>query len=392
MKKVLLLISFFAFSNFIYSQCSDLFFSEYVEGYANNKALEIYNPTADAINLSGYSIARFSNGATTAAGPNETPAYIVELPDIMIEPYDVFVIVIDKQDTSLWNSQFDKPAWNGFNLIDTIYDEVTGEPIIDREGNVILGPQYLDAGNGANALFGTEYNERYDLAGKADVFLCPSYAINRAMYFNGNDAVVLLKGNELALDGSNIVDVIGVIGEDPETSIMEDAWVSLEGFWLTKDRTLVRQPNVMSGNNDLGNVVAQTGGSFNGEGWDSWFKNTFCFLGVHACDCDPNAPTNITTTDCGFDPADFTSTKDFNQVEFKMYPNPLTANDLTIVGEESIQSVQVFNLIGQQVFTQRFDGNNTFVQIQLPASIKDFLVVKVEFENEAISIQKLVKQ
>ena len=392
MKKFLLLLSFISFSFLAFSQCGDLFFSEYVEGYANNKALEIYNPTGAAINLGGYSIARFSNGATTAASPSETPAYIVELPSAMLEPYDVFVVVIDKQDTSLWNSQFDKPVWNGYNVVDTLFDEVTGEPILDRDGNVRTGPQYLDAGNGANAIFGSEYNEIYDLAGKADAFLCPSYATNRAMYFNGNDAMVLLKGNELAPDGSNIVDVIGVIGEDPETSIMNDAWVSPEGFWLTKDRSLIRQSSVVSGNNDLNKVVAAAGGSFEGEGWDSWFKNTFCFLGVHACDCDPNAPTQITTTDCGFDPADFTSTKDFNQVEFKMYPNPLTANDLTLVGEESIKRIQIFNLMGQQIFTQNFEGNNQLIQVQLPASIKDFLFVKVEFENKAISIQKLVKQ
>lgn len=42
------------------------FISEYVEGSANNKALEIYNPTDVALNLSGYSIKVFSNGATTA--------------------------------------------------------------------------------------------------------------------------------------------------------------------------------------------------------------------------------------------------------------------------------------------------------------------------------------
>ena len=43
----------------------DLFFSEYIEGSATNKALEIYNPTAGAVDLSGYSVKLFSNGAAT---------------------------------------------------------------------------------------------------------------------------------------------------------------------------------------------------------------------------------------------------------------------------------------------------------------------------------------
>lgn len=42
------------------------FISEYVEGSSNNKALEIYNPSSSPLNLTGYSIKVFSNGAVTA--------------------------------------------------------------------------------------------------------------------------------------------------------------------------------------------------------------------------------------------------------------------------------------------------------------------------------------
>lgn len=44
---------------------NDLFFSEYVEGSSNNKALEIYNNTGATVNLSGYEIQMYFNGATT---------------------------------------------------------------------------------------------------------------------------------------------------------------------------------------------------------------------------------------------------------------------------------------------------------------------------------------
>ena len=65
MKRILILAScLFAF--FTNAQdCSELFFSEYVEGSSNNKALEIYNPTQDAIDLSNYKIERYSNGSST---------------------------------------------------------------------------------------------------------------------------------------------------------------------------------------------------------------------------------------------------------------------------------------------------------------------------------------
>lgn len=47
---------------------TDLFFSEYIEGTSNNKALEIYNGTGTAINLSanGYNVQMYFNGSASA--------------------------------------------------------------------------------------------------------------------------------------------------------------------------------------------------------------------------------------------------------------------------------------------------------------------------------------
>lgn len=48
-----------------FAQCSDLFFSEYIEGSSSNKATEIYNPTSNPVNLSDYVIYRANNGSLT---------------------------------------------------------------------------------------------------------------------------------------------------------------------------------------------------------------------------------------------------------------------------------------------------------------------------------------
>ncbi|RMB59757.1 ExeM/NucH family extracellular endonuclease [Tessaracoccus antarcticus] len=44
---------------------SDLMFSVYIEGSANEKAIEVYNPTAAAVDMSAYRISLYVNGKTT---------------------------------------------------------------------------------------------------------------------------------------------------------------------------------------------------------------------------------------------------------------------------------------------------------------------------------------
>jgi predicted extracellular nuclease len=50
------------------ANAADLFFSEYIEGSSNNKALEIYNGTGADVNLgtSGYNVQMFFNGSAAA--------------------------------------------------------------------------------------------------------------------------------------------------------------------------------------------------------------------------------------------------------------------------------------------------------------------------------------
>ncbi|MCB9186272.1 MAG: lamin tail domain-containing protein [Flavobacteriales bacterium] len=60
--------------------CADLFISEYVEGSSNNKYIEIYNPTASAIDLAAgnYSLSLYTNGSSSASNnalSGTIPAY-----------------------------------------------------------------------------------------------------------------------------------------------------------------------------------------------------------------------------------------------------------------------------------------------------------------------------
>src|SRR5215510_15458619 len=64
----LLLTSLVSGTQRAFAAPTELFFSEYIEGSSNNKALEIYNGTGAAINLGtqGYNVQMFFNGSATA--------------------------------------------------------------------------------------------------------------------------------------------------------------------------------------------------------------------------------------------------------------------------------------------------------------------------------------
>lgn len=88
MKNSLLLFLSLIFSLNVFSQASDLFFSEYVEGSSNNKYLEIFNGTGASVNLSDYQVLIFSNGNPDEAAPN----YSETLGDIELLDGSVYTI------------------------------------------------------------------------------------------------------------------------------------------------------------------------------------------------------------------------------------------------------------------------------------------------------------
>ncbi|RUA32251.1 MAG: hypothetical protein DSY76_00670, partial [Bacteroidetes bacterium] len=91
-----------------------VFFSEYIEGSSNNKALEIYNGTAATINLDEYSIMTNYNG-NPWSGQYHFPA------GATLTAGDVFVIANDQSDSTILAVADDTLAYNaggyvvGFN-------------------------------------------------------------------------------------------------------------------------------------------------------------------------------------------------------------------------------------------------------------------------------------
>ncbi len=185
MKKLLLLAFAVVMSTSIFAQCNDLFISEYVHGYGNNRAIEIYNPSTSTISLSDYQLVRYSNGGTTP--------YVLALTN-SIQPAETWVLVVDKRD----------PAATGY---DTMVDPA--------------------------------------LQALADTFVCPVYNQNKMFYFNGNDAVTLEKTDGTYID---IIGKIGEDPGIAWTDDASNGYTSAGGGrWLTKRKTLIRKSSIQEG-------------------------------------------------------------------------------------------------------------------------------------------------
>lgn len=111
---------------------SELFFSEYVEGSSNNKALEIFNGTGAAVDLTEYLVQIFFNG-------NNMPGLSIPLNGVIADG-DVFVLVPGTADPLLF-SEADQVHSGGswFNGDDAVVLEKSGTPI-DVIGQIGFDP------------------------------------------------------------------------------------------------------------------------------------------------------------------------------------------------------------------------------------------------------------
>jgi predicted extracellular nuclease len=112
---------------------TDLFFSEYIEGSSNNKALEIYNGTGAAVDLAagGYSVQMHFNG-------NAVPTLTINLAG-MVADGDVYVVAQSTADATIL-AQADQTNGSGwFNGNDAVVLS-KGTAILDVIGQIGFNP------------------------------------------------------------------------------------------------------------------------------------------------------------------------------------------------------------------------------------------------------------
>lgn len=341
MKKTLLFVSLCTFGASFAQDCSKIFISEYVEGWSNNKAVEIYNPTSSPVDLSQYIIARYSNGSNAA-----TVANAIQLTGT-VGAHDVYVAVLDKRDPN--GTGQEAPVWDS-------------------------------------------------LQAKADGFYAPIYADNNSFYWNGNDCVILFQGTlsgaantQLSTLPLTVIDVFGKRGEDPgpgtgwSTAFPYNTGL---GVVVTADHSLIRKPTVMQGVTNLGisffdplaeydSIPAVTylfdnnGDTVvSGNGNPILFGNWFS-LGSHTCNCGNASLTTIEP-----------------KPEFNLYPNPSNDGLFFVEANSGIESIVVFNSLGQQIKNQKFNSDSASFKIN---DLPGVYIVRVQTGNAVVSKRVVVK-
>lgn len=308
MRKILLTLSLMAFAFIGKAQnCTELFFSEYVEGGNNDKALEIYNPTGSPITIDNdYRIVRYNNGTGSFTGSPTSQQYVI-LKKHIIQAYDVWVVVIDKRN----------PSGTGQEL-----------PVSAA------------------------------LQAVADTFVCPDYTVSYALSHNGNDAISLQR----LVGGSWVYcDIIGEIGFDPVIG-----WADCPPFYgsdcvnsrrvFTEDHTMIRKASVKAGRvtNESFNPTLQ---------WDTLTENrivnnlavTNQQLGSHTCDCNTVGVKEYVK---------------YSEVKIFPNPSA-GSDITFLSADKKIAAIKVMNLFGQEVKVVKIENPSIKVQqeLNLPAGV-----------------------
>lgn len=116
-----------------FASSPEIFFSEYIEGSSNNKALEIYNPTESAIDLAlnDYKVELYFNG-------NTAPGLTINLSG-SINPGSAFVLAHSSADQAILNVTNQTTGSSLYNGDDAIVLK-KNDLIIDSIGRIGEGP------------------------------------------------------------------------------------------------------------------------------------------------------------------------------------------------------------------------------------------------------------
>lgn len=296
-------------------QGTELFLSEYNEGAhqsgtsynggrststGNERALEIFNPTAGPVNLDSYSVRRYSNGGTAVSEEEKLKR---TTGSNVLNSADVFVYA------------------NG---------ESTLNQILNNVDQLAAAP--------------------YGTTG-------PNTLVNSGIaYFNGNDALALVRwtGATAGQGTPILVDIFGVIGQDPGTSwSAQDAAGTLV---TSANQSLVRRATVSTGvrtnpQPQGGTSTARTGFNISTE-WES-YSSAFP-AGSTTADPASQSYARLGSHDYSGPYGSYAPLKTLEKFNssINVFPNPANGQAFVQIKGAKVGSITVLNALGQRITAQ----------------------------------------
>jgi predicted extracellular nuclease len=232
---------------------TELFFSEYIEGSSNNKALEIFNGTGAAVNLAtqGYNVQIFFNGASTAG-------LTINLTGT-VNDADVYVIAHNSADAAIL-AQADQTSGGGWFTGDDAIVLRKGTTIVD-----VIGQLGTDPGTA----WGTGLTSTLDHTLRRKTSVCAGRTNARSVFDpatewdgSANDTFGGLGSHTSSCTSDSAPAVVSTVPASGATNVARNATltitfsepVDVSGIWLS----LIGQTSGSHGANISGGPVSFT--------------------------------------------------------------------------------------------------------------------------------------
>ncbi|HOU16921.1 MAG TPA: lamin tail domain-containing protein [Candidatus Marinimicrobia bacterium] len=229
----------------------DLFFSEYIEGSSNNKAVEIYNSTGTIVDLTNYRIVRSNNGATVVQDSivlsgtlNDKSVYVVGNPSaasaILSVSNTTHTITYFNGDDYLGLQKLISGTWTTIDVLGQFGEDpgtawsVAGVTDAMAEHTLVRKPTVSQGNTDWTSSAGTSADDSEWEVHPQNTF---TYLGSHVWSGGGNVSPMARAGLDRVERFNVTVTLDGSISNDPDGSIVSYTWTQISGTSVTLSAT-----------------------------------------------------------------------------------------------------------------------------------------------------------
>ena len=424
--------------------CSDLYFSEYIEGSSSNKAFEIFNPTTQAIDLSAYSVYLYKNGG---ASPFDTLNMVGMLANdsvyIAASPTADSAGIRSKADTlhsiCYFNGNDALALYHGSTLIDVIGEigvnpgtswsvdtGSTKEYTLVRKPWIVNGSTWWN-GQGDTQWIAYSQNDFSHLGSHSTIgcqaqiplqttvttsadTICENASISFTSTTTGGTApytyiwdfgdggidATANPSHTYTTAGSYSVNLLVIddtnLSDDTTFTIVVENCTPLSTSFVMDNDTICLGDAVQFTSTTTGGTAPYTYAWDFGDNGSAATQNpsyTYNAVGSYAITLNITDDAGDTTSYSTFVLVDDCSSIKENSVkEVTIYPNPTNIGSVTLSNIENNSSIVIYNVIGEVVLSKTINNNGVLSVEKLD---KGNYFIKITANNSVVTKKLIIK-